>query len=74
MMWSYTCSKFWESYTPPANQIRVNGVQSRGGGGSKDSKGSGGDDIKQDGIVDLQHGTGVDGNSQPCIKGQYPTA
>jgi hypothetical protein len=24
VMWSYTCSNFWESYTPPAAQIRVN--------------------------------------------------
>jgi hypothetical protein len=22
-LWSYTCSKFWKSYTPPAAQIRV---------------------------------------------------
>jgi hypothetical protein len=23
-LWSYTCSKFWKSYTPPAAWIRVN--------------------------------------------------
>ncbi len=22
-LWSYTCSKFWKSYTPPAARIRV---------------------------------------------------
>jgi hypothetical protein len=22
-LWSYTCSKFWESYTPPAIRIRI---------------------------------------------------
>jgi hypothetical protein len=27
-MWSYTCSKFWESYTPPAAWIMVNPLPS----------------------------------------------
>jgi hypothetical protein len=36
-------------------------------GGFKDSKGKGGANSMQDGAVDLQHGTGVEGNTQPCI-------
>jgi hypothetical protein len=29
--------------------------------------------IVQDGADDLQHGTGVEGNSLPCIKDHYPS-
>jgi hypothetical protein len=39
------------------------------GGGFKDSKGWGEVKIMQDGTVDLQHGAGMDGNSQPCVQG-----
>jgi hypothetical protein len=40
-------------------------------GGLKDGDGRGGANIMQDGIVDLQHGTGVDEDSNPCIRGHY---
>jgi hypothetical protein len=39
------------------------------GGWLRDSRGRGGADIMQDGTVDLQYGNGVEGNSNPCIKG-----
>jgi hypothetical protein len=38
----------------------------------KDSKGRGEANTMQDGAVDLQHGTGVDGNLHPCIQGHHP--
>jgi hypothetical protein len=39
------------------------------GGWLRDSRGRGGADIMQDGTVDLEYGIGVEGNSNPCIKG-----
>jgi hypothetical protein len=42
-------------------------------GGSRTAGGwTGPTNIMQDGTVDLQHGTAVDGNSPPCIKQHYP--
>ncbi len=42
------------------------------GGRIKDSEGRGRAYIMQDGTSDLQHGTGVDGDSYLCNKGHYP--
>jgi hypothetical protein len=42
------------------------------GGGFKDGEGRVGANVMQDGTVDLQHGTRVDGDSHPCIRGDYP--
>jgi hypothetical protein len=42
------------------------------GGGFEDSEKRGGSSIMQDEAVDLQHGTGVDGNSHPFIKFHRP--
>jgi hypothetical protein len=41
-------------------------------GGFKGSKGRGEANIRQDGAVDLRHGTGMDENSQLCIQGYHP--
>ncbi len=38
----------------------------------KDSKGRGKANSMQDGAVHLQQGTGVYGNSLPCIQGHHP--
>jgi hypothetical protein len=38
----------------------------------KYSKGRGEANIVQDGAVDLQHRTGMDGNSHPCVQGHHP--
>ncbi len=35
-------------------------------------QGEGDASIMQDGTVDLQHGTRMDGNLHPCINGHYP--
>ncbi len=40
--------------------------------GLKIARGRGGANIMQDGAVDLQHGTGVEKNLCPRIKGHYP--
>jgi hypothetical protein len=48
---------------------RIDGVRSRHE--FKDSKERGGANIIQDGKIDLQHGTGVDGKSHPCLKGHH---
>ncbi len=40
---------------------------------SRMSKERGCVNIVQDGADDLHHGTGVEGNSLPCIKGHYPS-
>jgi hypothetical protein len=29
VIWNYACSKFWESYTSPAAQIRVKSISQR---------------------------------------------
>jgi hypothetical protein len=42
------------------------------GGGFEDSKGRGEANIMQDGTVNLQHGTVVDGDSYPCFQGHHP--
>jgi hypothetical protein len=42
------------------------------GAGIKDSKERNEANIMQDGSVDLQHGTGVDGNLHPCLRGHHP--
>ncbi len=40
--------------------------------GSRIARGGVGANIMQDEAVDVQHGTGVEGNLHPCIKGHYP--
>jgi hypothetical protein len=46
----------------------IDGVQSKGSG-FKDRQGEGRTNTVQEGAIDLQNGTGVEGNSYPCIKG-----
>ncbi len=42
------------------------------GGRCKDCQGRDGANIMKDGTVDLQHGTEVEGDLHPCIKGHDP--
>ncbi len=41
------------------------------GGESRGGKGMSGANITQDETVDMQHGTRVEDNSDPCIKGHF---